>query len=394
MNQTSKIHESFETQLAKEHPRIVGLCAHISGDAAAADDLAQETFVEAWRNRHKLSSIDGLSPWLSAIARNVCLRWGSRRGRVTAHTTAPTGHSETIPDPLDWLSADDDVELELERDDLAALLDHALALLPPETRAVLLERYVAEQSIAEIGARLGMSVGAVKMRLGRGKIALRRALNDELRPGAAAYGLVDRVTNWHETTIWCPTCGQRRLAGRYDRINGDLVLRCPDCYPSYGLIQSQTYALPALFDGTLDIANAYERLMGFASRYFRDALEHDSVHCLHCSRPAITRQTFPPGSRLCTFDWLGVHIHCHSCGQTVSGSENGMLLGLPELRLFRQEHPRLRALPQRQIVVDGQLSVAVRFQSVSDERACTVIIDRRSFHVLHVHHESTVQTSV
>ncbi len=52
-------------------------CAYHSGDRNAAEDLAQETLVEAWRNHHKLRDLDKSKPWLAAIARNICQRWRS-----------------------------------------------------------------------------------------------------------------------------------------------------------------------------------------------------------------------------------------------------------------------------------------------------------------------------
>ncbi len=72
---------------AAERARLVRLCAYLTGDAQAAEDLAQETLVEAWRHAHKLHDPHGREPWLRAIARNVCLYSGPRnldreRGRL------------------------------------------------------------------------------------------------------------------------------------------------------------------------------------------------------------------------------------------------------------------------------------------------------------------------
>ena len=70
----------LESALPGEHRRLVRLCARLTGDVEAAEDLAQETLLEAWRQAHKLYDPGGYAPWLSAIARNVCLRWAQRRG--------------------------------------------------------------------------------------------------------------------------------------------------------------------------------------------------------------------------------------------------------------------------------------------------------------------------
>ena len=57
---------SLEHVLHAEHVRLVRLCAYLSGDRDAADDLAQETLIEAWRQRHKLIDPDGAGAWLRA----------------------------------------------------------------------------------------------------------------------------------------------------------------------------------------------------------------------------------------------------------------------------------------------------------------------------------------
>ena len=71
---------TFEVALSAHRARLVRLCARLTGDAEAAEDLAQETLLESWRLAHKLRDQDQLAPWL-AIARNVCLRAQRRRSR-------------------------------------------------------------------------------------------------------------------------------------------------------------------------------------------------------------------------------------------------------------------------------------------------------------------------
>src|SRR5690348_13545827 len=115
---------AFEAVLAAERARLVRLCARITGDADAAEDLAQETLVEAWRALGRLRDPDGLSPWLAAIARNVCLRWARERGRELAQWAETAASPDGAPLALDDLpDGDEDVSVELERGELAELLD-------------------------------------------------------------------------------------------------------------------------------------------------------------------------------------------------------------------------------------------------------------------------------
>ena len=98
---------------------------------------------------------------------------------------------------------------------------------------MLYERYVAESPQAETALRLGLSEGAVAMKLQRGKVALRRVLSRELRAEASAYGLVLLGDDgWKETSLWCAHCGRRQLLGRWTQAQTFLSLRCPDCDPA------------------------------------------------------------------------------------------------------------------------------------------------------------------
>lgn len=154
----------LEGELSLERGRLMRLCARLSSDVDAAEDLAQETLLEAWRHLQELRDPERRSPWLSGIARNVCLRWTRSRARDRAQLLQPN-QSEASLDLEERLADSFDLELELERDELVALLDRAMALLPPETRAVLIARYIRDSPHAEIAAWLGLSDGAVKMKL-------------------------------------------------------------------------------------------------------------------------------------------------------------------------------------------------------------------------------------
>src|SRR5215831_2112589 len=126
----------IQTALATERSRLVTFCAHVSGSWDAAEDLAQEALLEAWRARDRLRDADGIAPWLSAIARNVCLRWRRNKGRESAYLM----QGEALSDALEvWGAEDGDHVAEVvERPVVSGTLLRALATLPTVTRIALI----------------------------------------------------------------------------------------------------------------------------------------------------------------------------------------------------------------------------------------------------------------
>lgn len=74
MEKIEGIGQNIETVLITERPRLVRLCTRITGQVDVAEDLVQETLLEAWRHLHSLHDPAKFPQWLSGIVRNVCLR--------------------------------------------------------------------------------------------------------------------------------------------------------------------------------------------------------------------------------------------------------------------------------------------------------------------------------
>ncbi|MDP9372454.1 MAG: RNA polymerase sigma factor [Chloroflexota bacterium] len=386
----------LEAVLPAERERLVRLCARLSGDLGAAEDLAQETLIEAWRHAGGLRDAGGYRPWLSAIALNVCLRWRRSRGREQARVArlaqaGPTGGA--VPAPIgDESIGDADPGVALEREELADLLDRALALLPAETRDLLLERYVAERPPARIAARLGLSEGAVATRLHRGRLALRRVLTGELRREAALYAPAVHLAapaagpGWEETPIWCPQCGRRRLRGRFSHDPGEFELRCPDCYPRYGVNLSEragTNWFRALFAGVKGYKPALNRMARNTDRYLRPALTTGVSRCLNCGRRLPVRLGMAPTDPPEVQGVRGVHCYCRDCQVSDSVRLTSIALYLPDGRRFWRAHPRMRLLPEREIERDGRAALVIGYESLTAAARFDVVVARDTYAVLH-----------
>jgi RNA polymerase sigma factor (sigma-70 family) len=317
-----------------ERRSLVRLCASLSGNRDVAEDLAQETLLEAWRHRHKLQHPEGADRWLAAVARNVCKRWATRNARAELLVA-------NVPEVAD---------VELERDDLAELLDGALELLPSAQRDVLVERYVHERSTPEIARALGVSDDAVSMRLARGKVTLRRLLDD---------------AEWRETGIYCVICGERRLQTRRESGGEAIAFRCPSCDDG-GLSARFPLDNPlfASLVGGLERPTAmFGRIGDWATGYWRGG-DGAVVGCTRCGTAVRVRQAVrTAGPR----SIRGLYVSCDRCGEQLWSSLVGVALADRGVRWLRRRAPRTPAVEREErstvVVSFGDRDVA--FDSVT-----------------------------
>lgn len=374
----------------QERGRLVRLCSTITGHPDAAEDLAQETLLEAWRHLHELRDLDKQAQWLSGIARNVCLRWMRKRGRDQQHliylTRVESLSESELPTLEDSLADNFDIEFELERKELMALLDRAMELLPEETRAILIKRYVEESPIAEVAAQLGTNTSAVAMRLQRGKLALRRVLTEQMSDELASYGVQSDDEGWKQTRMWCTLCGQSRLVGRLVPSLGFIELHCPRCFPDDMIIYSST-SFPELLRSVRSYKTAHARLIKWSNSYYYPALRHGTTPCIGCGHPAPVLFFTPDEAP----KWLrdgnrhGVRIACSHCASLTQTYLECLALVLPETQQFIHEHPRIHTLPECEIEIDGRLALVTTFESITDNARLTVISAKDNFEVLRIH---------
>jgi RNA polymerase sigma-70 factor, ECF subfamily len=131
---------------------ILNLIARIVHDPALAEDLAQETFLKAFRNLRSFDVSRKFSSWVFRIAHNTALDALRRRGaadRAVAAVDQPLQLHEPPPDPVEQAA-------------LGRAIEAALQRLRPEVRTAIVLRYQEGLSYEDIGDVLGIPVGTAK----------------------------------------------------------------------------------------------------------------------------------------------------------------------------------------------------------------------------------------
>lgn len=176
-------------RLVRLHERqVYNVALRMVGQADAAEDVTQDTFLLAYRSLHQFRG--GLfRAWLLRIATNRCYDELRRRQRRPADSFEELAFE---PRPQ-WstLAAKEDPEERSERLELARALAQALGRLPEDQRLVVVLSDVQGYSYDEIAAITGISLGTVKSRLSRGRGRLRDVLR-EIPGGAELFARYQR----------------------------------------------------------------------------------------------------------------------------------------------------------------------------------------------------------
>jgi RNA polymerase sigma-70 factor, ECF subfamily len=155
---------AFEKLYRQNLGRVYAVCLRMAGDAALAEELAQDVFVRAWEKLGSFRGDSAFSSWLYPLTVNLALSERRSRRRRTARVMA-------TEDPTVF-------EKPIARDDHDAGfdLDKALKTLPPGARSVFVLHDIEGYRHEEIARLTGVATGTSKAQLHRARRLLREAL--------------------------------------------------------------------------------------------------------------------------------------------------------------------------------------------------------------------------
>lgn len=172
--------KAFEELVMRHADGVYVVLRRFGLDDDDARDVAQETFLRAWRGLPRFEGRARFFTWLYRIAYNEAQRRLSKR--------PPAGAVVSAEDrPLDDLAADaPGPDEQVEREELRDALAAALRELPDDLRAPVVLRDVEGLSTREAASVLDLGEAAFKSRLHRGRMALRRLVGP--RVGLPGFG--------------------------------------------------------------------------------------------------------------------------------------------------------------------------------------------------------------
>jgi RNA polymerase sigma-70 factor (ECF subfamily) len=169
---------AFEELVELYQHRLVAVMNHLVGNAAEAEDLAQEVFLRVYRSRKKYRPRSKFSTWLFTIANNLALNALRARQRkpvvpLPSQESGPLG-----PRPAEHIVRDrgSGPMQRMQRQELAAMVRQALEGLNERQRMAVVLNKFEDMNYAEIAEVMKLTTKAVKSLLSRARMNLRAAL--------------------------------------------------------------------------------------------------------------------------------------------------------------------------------------------------------------------------
>lgn len=180
--QRGDVHAFNQLVLAYQD-RVFSVAYRILQDAAMADDIAQETFVTAFRKLDKFKE-GNFGAWLARIAINACYDELRRLKRQRSEALEDGDFGEDADPRL--ISPTPNPESLIQQAELKAAIEDCLRQLSSDHRLVVVMADVEEYSYEEIARTANISLGTVKSRISRARLRLRDCLRGkgELLPAA------------------------------------------------------------------------------------------------------------------------------------------------------------------------------------------------------------------
>ncbi len=151
--------------------KLFGIAQRICGDAAAAEDVTQESFVKIWqRAQHYSTDLGSPLAWIGTIARNTAIDWYRK------HNKGETASEQVLENAPDTSALADAMLEDVEQ---SARIKHCISKLGQDQKSLIVEAFYSGFTYLQLAAAKGIPLNTVKSRVRRGLKNLRKCLDHE-----------------------------------------------------------------------------------------------------------------------------------------------------------------------------------------------------------------------
>jgi RNA polymerase sigma-70 factor (ECF subfamily) len=172
--------DAFDELVVRYRTRIFGMIYNMVHNEQDAWDLAQDSFVKAWKSMKRFRGQSSFYTWMYRIVMNVTIDWLRKKqikgagaefdDSIQLKEIDPASKTVPKPDALPYER--------MQRTEIRAQIDNAISQLTPEHRAVILMKEIEDMQYHEIAEALGCSIGTVMSRLFYARKKLQTLLRD------------------------------------------------------------------------------------------------------------------------------------------------------------------------------------------------------------------------
>lgn len=183
--------DSFAVIVGRYQSLVCGLTFALTGNFGKSEELAQETFVLAWKNLRQLRDLSKFKSWLCQITRSVVQNWQRRAQRDVIEDAVPLGQ---VPEPT-TLQAEPSNQVI--REEEQTVVNQAIESMPEKYRLPLILFYREDKSHREVAQLIELSENATRQRITRARAMLKEQVAqmvetslEQTKPGKVFTGAV------------------------------------------------------------------------------------------------------------------------------------------------------------------------------------------------------------
>jgi RNA polymerase sigma-70 factor (ECF subfamily) len=268
--------------------RLHGLARRLCGNAADADDMVQEVFLQAFRKWHTFRGDADPTTWLYAIAARACKARHRRKGGSDARAPAMSQLMPWSESTVTQLAAaPDDTAETAARNEAVSRVQREIARLPEHLRLPLVLKEVLELSVEDTASALGLAENTVKTRLHRARLALRKAMTAKSPGVHAPAPIFEKQVCLDLLKAKLDAMDRGGSARGFTVPQADVCARCRAVFRELDLVQD---ACSQLGDGAIPKALKTKILRALADR---DAVERIQAHKPRRGRRPVTARPHP-----------------------------------------------------------------------------------------------------